>query len=176
MEKYWKYIFGIIVLGFLIYILTANKPAYNNFTFPQTITVHNYTSNPKTDTVAMVILNKIMLYDTMTVNIYKLNDIFDNQDFVINAHVIKNVFVPHTYNIFIRSYLNLYTIEYSLSHEFIHIDQMERNRLIIYQNTYSWNDTIYNMKDVKYENRPYEIEAYNKQTLIYDKLINIYKK
>jgi len=176
MKKYWKYIIWMLVVGFIIYFIMLEKPQYNTFAFPQTLIVHNYTDNAKVDTVVMIILNKIMLYDTMMVNVYPLNDAFDTPDFVIEAHILKNEFEPHSYNIFLKNYLNLFTVETTLSHEIIHIDQMEHKLLSISKDSFIWKNAHYSLKEIKYENRPHELDAYNRQDDVYKNLIEKYRK
>jgi len=172
-----KIIIGVVILILLFVLgIRSCKKEYLPQTFPTTIVVKNYTNNQRADTVVMIILNKVMGYDTMTVNIYKLTDMFDTQDIVLNAHTVANPFEKHYYMIYIKEKLSYEDVKSTLSHELIHVKQMDDSKLSIFDKGYVWNKDSFNYKNVTYESRPYEIEAFNGMTNVKGKLDKLYEK
>jgi hypothetical protein len=167
---------GAILLLLVVLCVRSCKKEYLPQTFPKTLMVKNYTNNQRADTVTMIILNKIMAYDTMTVNIYKLTDMFDNGDIILNAHTVANPFEKHNYMIFMKNDLSYDEMKKTLAHELIHVKQMDNSNLSIFEKGYVWNKDSFNYKNVTYESRPYEIEAYNNMTGVKIKLDKLYEK
>ena len=172
-----KIIIGVIVLLlFSILCIRSCKTRYLPQTFPSTIVVKNYTNNQRADTITMIILNKVMGYDTMTVNLYKLTDMFDNDDVILNAHTVTNAFEKHNYMIFMKNDLSYEEMKKTLAHELIHVKQMNDSKLYIFDKGYVWNKDSFNYKNVTYESRPYEIEAFNGMAEVKSKLDKLYEK
>jgi len=167
---------GVVLLLLIILCIRSCKKEYITQNFPESIIVKNYTNNQKADTVVMIILNKIMGYDTMTVNIYKLNNMFDTENLVIVAHTVENKFEKHNFMIYLKEDLSYDLMKSTLSHELIHIQQIENNKLSFFDNGYVWSKDSFNYKNVVYENRPYEIEAFNNMTNVKSKLNKLYEK
>lgn len=167
---------GVILLLLVILCIRSCKHEYITQKFPETIVVKNYTSIQRADTVVMIILNKIMYCDTMTVNLYKLSDMFDSNDITINAHTVVNPFEKHSFNIYIKENLSYEEMKLTLSHELIHVKQMNDSKLSIFDNGYVWNKDSFNYKNVSYKSRPYEIEAFDNMLSVMSKLDKIYEK
>lgn len=167
---------GVILLLLVVLGIRSCKTKYLPQTFPKTLIVKNYTDNVRADTVTMIILNKIMKYDTMTVNIYKLTDKFDNGDMILNAHTVANPFEKHNYMIFMKNGLSYDEMKKTISHELIHVKQMDDSNLSIFEKGYVWNKDSFNYKNVTYESRPYEIEAFNGMTGVKNKLDKLSEK
>jgi len=167
---------GVVLLLLIVLGIRSCKKEYLPQTFPKTLMVKNYTNNQRADTITMIILNKVMRYDTMTVNIYKLTDMFDNGDMILNAHTVANPFEKHNYMIFMKDNLSTEDVKSTLSHELIHIKQMDDSKLSVFDKGYVWNKDSFNFKNVTYESRPYEIEAFNGMTGVKIKLDKLYEK
>jgi len=167
---------GVILLLLIVLGIRSCKKEYLPQTFPKTLMVKNYTNDQKADTIVMIILNKIMGYDTMTVNIYKLTDMFDTGEIILNAHTVANPFEKHNYMIFMKNDLSPEEVKSTLSHEIIHIRQMEDSKLSIFDKGYVWNKDSFNYKNVTYDSRPYEIEAFAGMLSIKAKLDKLYEK
>ena len=123
---------GVVLLLLIVLGIRSCKKEYLPQTFPKTLMVKNYTNNQRADTITMIILNKVMRYDTMTVNIYKLTDMFDNGDMILNAHTVANPFEKHNYMIFMKDNLSTEDVKSTLSHELIHIKQMDDSKLSVF--------------------------------------------
>jgi len=167
---------GVLLLLLVVLCIRSCKTEYLPQTFPTTLMVKNYTNNQRADTVTMIILNKVMGYDTMIVNIYKLTDRFDNGDIVLNAHTVANPFEKHNYMIFMKDNLAPDVVKSTLAHELIHVKQMDNSNLSIFDKGYVWNKDSFNYKSVTYESRPYEIEAFNGSAGVKLKLDKLYEK
>lgn len=156
---------------------------HNTFIFPNTFQVTSLIQSPKKYNVIdliKVIGNKILGYKVANI-IVQYNDLlldkFSTTDCQLQALLDKSI-IPHTYNLIIRSKstINLETI---ICHEMIHFDQYERGDLKIQKdnNTLSF---IYKGKEyntaVDYFSRPWEIEASNLQSKIWQQFKKLYYK
>lgn len=181
-KKTWIIIISALLAIVLIIFLLTRIPEkkFNTFTFPTTLIVNNYTQNRMADTITMATLNKVMLCDTMLINIFKMPSIFNNGlEYVIVAFIVKVPFKENMYTIFMVDKTHIESIKTALTHELVHLQQMESGRLKIIDNVgYIWlgGDTV-KYSEVKYEDRPYEMEAYATSPKILRKLNKIlYKK
>jgi preprotein translocase subunit SecG len=163
----------VIIVGI---ILLSHKKEYNKFTFPSTIQVENNSNNKMLDTTLMVVLNKIMLFDTMTVKIFPYNGKLDTRETELAGYIVKNPFEKHSYMLYVKNNLDEITFIDLVSHESLHLKQMEDFKLTVYELGYMWKGDIRSFKEVKYEDRPYEIEAYNEQVGIKTKLLKLLYK
>jgi hypothetical protein len=165
MKKIWYVIIAVVIVIIVFFLIFTHKPKkMNSFRFPETIIVNNYTSIDDADTIIKVLINRIFGYDTARINIYYMPLSFDKNDTQIFGFITKNEFESNSYNLFIAkndSY-NLFTL---LSHEFIHFDQMQKGLLVQpavgYKYNIWMNDTV-KLFEVPYEERKYEIDAYNR--------------
>jgi len=176
MKKNWIYIFIVIVLiilGIVISIIINRhrKANVNRYEFPSTIVVENHTNYWYADTMVMIILNKIYHYDTMNVNIYYAPNTYNDSGYELIGFISKLPYKKHSYEIFIKKNNLSLSIEDILSHELIHLYQMECGDLIPIDNfkTVYKGDTIYFSK-VPYNKRKYEIYAFSNQDIIRKKL------
>jgi len=90
MKKLYKYILILIIVisSIMTVVEISNKQReFNKFYFPETLIVHNHTNNLKADTITMIILNKIMKYDDLTVEIYVLKNIFDTHELIVLSKI-----------------------------------------------------------------------------------------
>lgn len=63
-----------------------------------------------------------------------------------------------------------------LSHELIHLQQYESKRLIIYNNNAIWMGDTSDVNSIPYNDRPWEIEAFSKQSKLNNTLSDILYK
>ena len=178
-KKIWI-ILGIvlIVIAIIIAIITHRKREIREFDFPKTVNVNNFSDSFRADTIAMVITHLIMGYDTIYIDIYNLDSKLSTIGYDVIGF-IQRTGEPHSYQIFLRKTSSEFVMEL-LSHELIHLDQMEKGELfqplgnkkyVIYK-----NDTIW-FEKTPYYSRSYEIDAFSRQEKIDRKLKNLlYKK
>lgn len=170
-------ILNFIVLTFISLVLNSciTTKYYTNFVVPESVTVNNFTDYAGSDTMIMVILSDILNYDTIGVNIYPLYGGFNYEDFVISAQITKNPFEEDKYSIYLADGLEEDILEDIITHELIHLQQMESGDLTILTNQYVWMGDTVDFTDVVYNNRLFEIDAFNNQDYVrfeLDSLIN----
>jgi len=179
MKKSWLIpliIVILLVIGIIIGIIVTKQreKRINRFEFPSTMIVNNFTTHKYADTIAMVILNKIFDYDTINLNIYYSPKNLSNSEYEIIGFIQQNPFQLHSYNVFVKKGTLPTSIKTFLSHELIHLHQMELGDLvqIDYTKIVYKNDTIY-FSQAPYDKRPYEIDAYSRQDGIRKQLNNL---
>ncbi len=173
MKKLWWVLVAIVLLIAVAVIITiiVNKQRekrVNHFEFPVTMIAKNYTTEKRADTMAMIILNKIFKYDTVTLNIYYAPKHLNNSEYELVGFIQKNPYEEHSYNIFLKNGTLPVSIKTFLSHELVHLQQMEKGDLVqlsLYEKIIYKNDTIY-YSEVPYDKRPYEIDAFSKENKI----------
>lgn len=165
----------ILAISIIIFFSIRREKTKNRFEFPSTLVVNNYTPYEGADTLAMIILNKILMYDTMKVNIYDMRNMFSGGEIQLAGFIVKDRFEPHSYNLFVRTKDLPITIKTFLSHELSHLKQIEIGDLIQLQgdtNIIYKGDTI-NYFKVPYNKRLYEIDAFTNQLMI-EKRVNFF--
>ncbi len=176
-------VIGVVLgLALVIFLLSRiPKREFNTFEFPDTMVVENHTPNEHVDTIAMVILNKLMGYDTMEIMVFPMPIILEKDDKTeYIAMITQFPYQKQRYNIFIKTDASVGKLKMVLSHEMIHLRQHE---LGIYEtiptdNTrYVWKGDTIKASDVKYEDRPHEKEAFREGPQLNRELNKIlYKK
>lgn len=174
-------VIGVILgLALIIFLLTKiPKREFDTFEFPNTMIVENNTNNRMADTITMVLLNKILEYDTMEIQIYPMPAIFETvEDMEYKAYLEPVPFNEHRYTIFLQEDINIGQLKELLSHEIVHLMQYESGRLQVLpdKSGYVWmGDTIMGVDD-DYERRPHEVEARGSGFILQKKLNNILYK
>lgn len=171
-------IFVVILLIILFYIINRiSRKEYNSFSFPSTMIVKNYSNNRMSDTISMIILNKIMNIDTILIEIYPIKINIDTDDYIIDGFLIKDKFNKHNYDLFLKNDVDFKTLKIIISHEMIHLTQYESNRLdIINNDIFIWDNSVISFSDIDYMDRPYEIEAFKNTNKIYKQLNDLLYK
>ena len=181
-KKLLWFLLPFFIVLLIIFVTTLkhkelSKLPFNNFTFPSTLNVNNNTEYKKADTIVLVLANKIFNFDTLDILLYDIPNIMNktsNMD--LYAIVQKLPFKNHSYLIFLKPNMDLEKLKLSISHEFIHIKQYENGELILYDRYAIWHDRIIFFKELEYEKRPFEIEAFSKQYKIRKELNKILYK
>lgn len=160
----------ILLLGLIIFLLTKlPKREFNTFTFPSTMVAKDYTKSTMSDTITMVILNKILEYDTMKIEIFPIPSIFKKKDgdIEIIAFISPVPFEKHRYKIYLKKDVSIWQLITVLSHEMVHLKQYEDGRLqVIEGKGYVWEGDTTLYHEVEYKDRPYEKEAFVKEVKI----------
>ena len=167
MKKWWIFLIVAIVIFFLVILVIKqskkDQRPFNHFDFPETVMVTNGTHFEKADTLVMVLANIILDLDTVDIKIYYIPDVVNSGKMEFYGIVQQLPFGEHKYLILLNKKLNLSKLKLTLSHEFIHIDQYERDDLFINGNMYDWKGETKFFSDVKYNDRPFEKEAMGEQ-------------
>ena len=176
-------VIGVVLgLALIIFLLSRiPKREFNTFEFPDTMVAENHTTNENADTIAMVILNKLMGYDTMEIMVFPMPAIMEKDDKTEwIAMITQFPYQKQRYNIFIKQDAGVGKLKMAFSHEMIHLKQHELGILETFphDNTiYVWKGDTIKASDVKYEDRPHEKEAFREGPQLNRELNKIlYKK
>lgn len=172
-----KLILGIILLvliGFIIFktgILTYQERTFKQFNIETTNIVSNKTEEKYLDSIVHVGLNELNM-DSIVVTIKPLTDeakkrfeVYGN----LKAHIFGR---DRQYFIFLDDMGRDESIKV-LSHELIHLKQYYTKKLILSKTEAIWDGTIYSeyqISELKYEDRPWEMEAFAKQRELQNKI------
>jgi predicted metallopeptidase len=185
-----KWIIGIILLiiiGFILFRKSfldglkfkMNIGIYQEQTFKQldiktTNMVVNRTEDNYLDSVVYVGLNELGM-DSIAVTIRPITDEvkqrFDSEG-NLKAHILGR---GRQYIIFLDDMSRDESIKI-LSHELIHLRQYFTEKLILHKNGVIWNGRViseYGVSELKYDDRPWEIEAFGEQRKLENKIRNI---
>ena len=185
-----KWIIGIILLiiiGFTLFKKSfldglkfkMNIGIYQEQTFKQfdietTNMVANRTEDNYLDSVVYVGLNELGM-DSIAVTIRPITDEvkqqFDSEG-TLKAHILGR---GRQYIIFLDDMGRDESIKV-LSHELIHLRQYVTQKLILHKNEVIWDGKIisgYEVSESKYNDRPWEIEAFAEQRQLESKIRNI---
>jgi hypothetical protein len=185
-----KWIIGIILLiiiGFILFKKSfldglkfkMNIGIYQEQTFKQfdietTNMVANRTEDNYLDSVVYVGLNELGM-DSIAVTIRPITDEvkqqFDSEG-TLKAHILGR---GRQYIIFLDDMGRDESIKV-LSHELIHLRQYVTQKLILHKNEVIWDGKVisgYEVSESKYNDRPWEIEAFAEQRQLESKIRNI---
>jgi len=106
--------------------------------------------------------------DSVSVYLYNIPNIFkvteDNNDYyIVRGFIIENN--ENSYNIYLNNDISNNDIILTIAHEMIHLKQYKDNRLEIsnFNNGIFFDSIFYFTDFLKYDKRPWEIEAFNEQ-------------
>lgn len=160
-----KAIFLAIVLCLLtflaVYYNTRPEPVKKVFEISNTIKVVNLSNRPYIDTLVAVTLQEIFQLDTVKVTIFDMKQYLDSEEYIISGYITKDHYNPHSYYIFINPERLMVSVYAFLSHELLHLQQMEEGRLVPLDN---WGQ-VYRGDTIAYALVPYgkrmsEIETF----------------
>jgi hypothetical protein len=95
--------------------------------------------------------------------------------YIILGYVVQ--LSKYEYNLYINNNNTYNNVSIVLTHEIIHIDQYHTNRLHVFQNgeIVRFEDKFYTIKDYPYSKRPWEIEAFDRQSDLNHMIRNTYR-
>jgi len=166
-------IISIVLLSILsIYLLylaiTAKEKYFNKVTIDTENTIVNGTKEKYLDTIVYAGLKSLNLKNLNVVILPMSNNTEAGIEF--DAYVVE---FSGSYYIYIRDYSRQKSIDV-LSHELIHVSQYRNKNLIIKNDMLVlWNDSIYDGHIIAYENRPWEIDAFDRQSFLATKIRTI---
>jgi len=185
-----KWIIGIILLitiGFILFkksfldrlkfkinIGTYQEQPFKQFDIETTNMVANRTEDNYLDSVVYVGLNELGM-DSLAITIRPITDEvkqqFDSEG-TLKAHILGR---GRQYIIFLDDMGRDESIKV-LSHELIHLRQYVTQKLILHKNEVIWDGKVisgYEVSESKYNDRPWEIEAFAEQRQLENKIRNI---
>ena len=157
----------LFILLFLILNMGNSRPFNQVVLSDNNLVISNY---PKVDTVLKVGLDVVDIKG-LTVAIMPLSEgaklKFNGE---LKAHVRYH---EDRYYLFIDMELSNNELIRVVSHEIVHIQQYMSRNLQYYDGVLLWYGAPYDLNSVKYEDRPWEDEAFRKEGEISNKIYNI---
>jgi hypothetical protein len=162
------------MLAFALAIWLMNKAnedkPFNKVIFTESNFVKNKTNMKYLDTLVLAGLHALKI-DKTSVLILPL-DVQSTQDLELKAHIVR---IENGYIIFIKEVDRNYALEI-ISHELIHLRQYGSGELYvnILTNELIFKQRVYSINNLPaYDVRPWEIEAFAKQTDLRSEVIDI---
>ena len=166
-------IIGVLLIVIVMIQIQNSQKIIIKQTFPESVNIQNNTFY-KIDTIAKVLANKILGYDSINVLLaYMVEERSYGPDMKVFAYVIKLQHKPNTYIIFLSKNIAEDKMTSIIAHEFAHIEQFESDSLqIIDQNKgwYLWKQKAINLSRIPYFQRDHEEEARNRSKELYKEL------
>ena len=154
---------------FLITKVNEDKP-FNKVTFTESNFVKNKTDMKYLDTLVLAGLH-VLEIDKTSVLILPL-DVEGSSDLELKAHIRQ---VENGYIIFIKNVDRNYALEI-ISHELVHLQQYNTGELYVnaLKNELIFDKKVYPVSKLPaYDVRPWELEAFDKQTELRSSVIDI---
>ena len=165
----------VLLLGVLVYKLITYKtrPLYfKSVTFENTNYVANNTELKYVDTVIRVGLDLLEIHNVQILIkplTQKAKDQFAKDGIELKAHIRES---NGGYTVWIDDLTKDEMITV-LSHELIHLKQYSDNRLSVVGSNVIWLGEFNDLSVTGYEDRPWEIEAFNKQAQMRSDILKI---
>jgi hypothetical protein len=160
-----------IILALLIYFIVSAdyNLKFNKVNFNDNNVVLNQSVPKYMDTIVLAGLHVLDCENTKVM--IKKMDSFNISDVNVKAYIIRYDF---GYIIWIKD-LSKMEAMLVLSHELVHLKQYDENRLVIMNNSIIWNkDDVYHSGEMpEYSQRPWEIEAFENQNDVKNKIEDI---
>jgi len=154
--------FILIFIAYEIFIPTKDYP-FSKIEIVNYHHLYNLTNRTYLDTIVESGLQSLKI-DTVTVvikNIDKSSIVINGEDIDLKAYIVVN---NDTYYIFIGDYSRNESITI-LSHELIHLRQYYDKMLLISRTgVYLWLGDVIDISNMDYNQRPWEIEAFDNQS------------
>lgn len=162
-------IIGLGLIIILLYILT-NKSENRPFNVVE-IKTHNQIINEVHKTYYDTILNVAMNEKNISGQTIIINKLSEESKSQFNGELKAHIRYHNSkFYLFIDNLSRKEAIKV-LSHEVIHIDQYLTGKLKYENNTTIWNGEVVSVGD--YGDRPYEIDAFNRQTPLIHSVENV---
>jgi hypothetical protein len=164
--KYFLLLISLIILLFALLYKPTKFTLTEEIKKNNTIIVNSTKNKEYIENITYIGLN-IFDIDSLTVNIFDIPTIIKLNNY-LNGYNVKGFIVKtfnNNYSIYIdynETHDNLLLI---LSHELIHLEQYQNNRLelLFGGDIIRYNNNLYILNDINYSQRPWEVEAFDKE-------------
>jgi hypothetical protein len=167
----------ILLIGLLIYMNIRQKRLdqrpFKIYEYPSTLKVSNGTDWPKADTIILSLAYHIFHIDTGEIILAYIPNHMNSGDMEFYGIVQQIPFDKKKFLILVNRNLDLNKLFITLSHEFVHIHQYSRGDLSVFGHRAIWKGDTLNLLDIKYDDRPFEQEAFSKQASVNSKIKKI---
>jgi hypothetical protein len=168
-------ILGIIVVFTTVFFIFLKNDQHDSEYFKQVSfknknTITNSTDRFYIDTIVRVALDILNLENehVIIMNLDKSMESALGKDIQMKAHVKQ---YDNKYVIFLSEVSRADAIA-TLCHECIHIRQYSNRKLIVLQDLVFWNDVLMYPRDIPYEDRPWEIEAFQMENELIESVLD----
>lgn len=169
-----KYILQILFVFFIIFNFVScdnGKKVKNNFVFSKRNLVFNNTNKENLGRTILAGLDELKIKHVVVL-VLKINEPYFNNDYLVKANIeeINN----HFYIIRMSDLSDSETLEV-ISHELIHLEQYKKDKLVTKDINIIWYGITYTPSEyeaVSYEERPWEHEAYQRQSRLSRRIKN----
>lgn len=153
---------GVILLFFLMWMISTNKEkSFKSIIMNDLNHIRNTTDKKYLDTIIYVGLKNLHITN-VSVLIKPLSEA-SKYNFRENGDLRGYIrYDGELFTIFIDEMSTYESIEI-ISHELIHLEQYKTRRLVVRYYQPTWEGEDISLEKVSYENRPWEIEAFQKQ-------------
>ena len=152
----------IIAVGGLIQKRRDARP-FASYEFPETVVVENST-NYRADTICMHLAHSILELDTINLILVYIPEHVNDGDMEFYGIVQMLPFKQNQFIILLsRKGMSLSKLKETLAHEFVHIRQYISGDLVVYPLYAVWKGEDVYLKEVPYEDRPFEKDAFRNQ-------------
>ena len=171
MKRYWWIILLIIIIGVILLIITEKEKYFNPIVIQDNNIFNTIKEKPYLDTIIYSGIKSLELKGLIIVIRPLTAEVKNNfsSEIELKAHILGK---DSSYVIWVDNNLSRYEYIEIFSHELIHLKQYYTNKLIINNNIITWNGKKIN-NIINYKDRPWEIEAFDKQKSLESKMNNI---
>lgn len=165
-------IITILIIGVVVFFSTKKEQTFKVVNIPfNNVLIHNETNKPYIDTIVQLGLRKLEI-DSCLIVVKNLQSQSSSDDRDVYGKLIEH---EGTYVLYLKDLNRIQSIEV-ISHELIHLKQYHEKRLIVKNDSIQW-DSFKNSTStwmmINYNNRPWEIESFQKQDSLINYLTNI---
>jgi len=158
----------VVAVIFLIFKSPKQERYFNKVELNNNNNISINVNQPYYDTIISIGLDEMNLRDIRVVVL----ELSDNHKSQFNGDLKAHIrYHEDVYYLFIGEYNRENSIDI-LSHEIIHISQYYSGKLNYENNVIKWDDRVYQLNDIQYEDRPWEIEAFSQEKELSNKIEN----
>lgn len=161
-NQYLKILGVILLLVLIILIIIKNgvvERTFNQVTLSKDNQIYNRTKTPYYDTIMSVGLSSMNIKNVKVIITNLSKEAKNKFEGELKAHIRYHQGI---FYLFINDESRVASIDI-ISHEIIHIIQYQSQNLIFENDKVFYKNTEYDLMRIPYENRPWEIEAFEKQ-------------
>ena len=175
----WLIVAAVIFISLIVFLIVKHsRKVEADLSFPSTVLVKNISSFDKSEKVVKALAFNVLRMDTLEITISNMPKHMENAgDIQLQAYVKKHLWEDHIYNIYLNRTVNEVHLMKILSHEMIHVRQMEEGDLVQFSpdNPVAiWKGDTIDYHEVEYAKRPHEIEASKYDDKVLKDLLDIW--
>lgn len=164
-------VLGLLVLGVIIYkVISYKEKPFKEVQINRTSLILNNSSIPYIDTILYIGLDSMGIQN-IVVAVYDLTDEM-KKSFSSSIELKANLYLDDGFYYLWLDKMNRKEAVEVISHELIHFRQYYDKNLWFENGHLLWKGDSTNLESIYYYDRPWEIEAFNKEDSIYKILIN----